>query len=81
MKKGIMRSAAQTVAILLLLATCQSPVGDTKQENKKSVAWIEEMTINKIRQGYAEGRFTITEVVQTYLDRINEIDMAGPGLN
>ncbi len=81
MKKGIIRSAAQTAAILLLLATCQSPVGDTKKENKKSGSWIEEMTINKIRQGYADGRFTITEVVQTYLDRINKIDMSGPELN
>ncbi len=28
-----------------------------------------------------EGKFTITDVVKTYLDRINEIDMSGPELN
>ncbi len=42
---------------------------------------LEEITIHELQQGYDEGRFTIEEVVQAYLDRIDEIDRNGPALN
>jgi amidase len=44
-------------------------------------SWIEELTIGQLQQGYKEGKYTITEVVNTYLDRIIEIDKNGPQLN
>ncbi|MEI7660798.1 MAG: amidase [Bacteroidota bacterium] len=43
--------------------------------------YLEEMTIAKLRQGYKDGKFTITQVVKDYLDRIDEIDKQGPQLN
>lgn len=39
------------------------------------------MTISWLHEGYLNKKFTITEVVKAYLERINEIDMAGPELN
>ncbi|MDR9366274.1 MAG: amidase [Balneolaceae bacterium] len=42
---------------------------------------FEEITINELQQGYENGDFTITEVVQAYLDRIERIDQNGPELN
>jgi len=39
------------------------------------------MDITQIQQGYSDGTFTIKEVVQAYLDRINEIDKNGPALH
>lgn len=42
---------------------------------------FEEITIDELGKGYANGDFTITEVVQAYLDRIEQIDQSGPELN
>lgn len=39
------------------------------------------MTVEQIQQGYKDGKFTITDVVNVYLDRIIEIDKNGPELN
>ncbi|MDF2547422.1 MAG: glutamyl-tRNA(Gln) amidotransferase, subunit [Anaerosolibacter sp.] len=35
---------------------------------------IEELTIEEIQKAYQEKRFTVTEIVQGYLDRINKLD-------
>ncbi|MBB6216208.1 aspartyl-tRNA(Asn)/glutamyl-tRNA(Gln) amidotransferase subunit A [Anaerosolibacter carboniphilus] len=35
---------------------------------------IEQMTIEEIQKGYSEKLFTVTEVVQSYLDRIEKLD-------
>ena len=42
---------------------------------------FEEYTINQLQQGYDNGDFTVTDVVQAYLDRIEAIDDTGPMLN
>lgn len=42
---------------------------------------LEEITINELRDGYESGDFTIREVVQAYLHRIEKIDQSGPELN
>lgn len=42
---------------------------------------FEEITIDELREGYANGDFTITEVVQAFLNRIEQIDQSGPALN
>lgn len=47
-----------------------------------SLSWnIEEATIASVHAAYREGRATVREVVQAYLDRIEALDAAGPGLN
>lgn len=40
-----------------------------------------EMDIAQLQQGYREGKFTVKEVVQAYIDRINALDRNGPVLN
>jgi amidase len=42
---------------------------------------FEEITIDELRDGYESGDFTIREVVQAYLDRIEKMDQSGPELN
>ena len=42
---------------------------------------IEEITIEQIQNAYQNGDYTITELMQVYLDRIDEIDKNGPALN
>jgi amidase len=59
---------------------CQSP-GSSKKTIEADNSWLVEMTIPQLQQGYKEGKFTITDVVSAYLDRIVEIDKNGPCLN
>ena len=40
-----------------------------------------EMDIETLQKAYADGSYTVTEVVQLYMDRIEIIDKSGPVLN
>ncbi len=60
---------------------CQSPVNTSAKDSQPENSWLEEMTITTLQQDYREGRYTITDVVSAYLDRIIEIDKNGPALN
>jgi amidase len=42
---------------------------------------LHEITGRQLQQGYKEGRFTISDVVKEYLERIETIDRNGPELN
>ncbi|MEE9572314.1 MAG: amidase family protein, partial [Candidatus Neomarinimicrobiota bacterium] len=42
---------------------------------------VEEITIEEIQKAYQNGDYTISELVQVYLDRIEKIDKSGPALN
>jgi amidase len=66
--------------VIILLITCKSPVSKQVKERTEN-SWIEELTILQLQSGYKEGRFTVTDVVNVYLDRIKEIDRNGPKLN
>ncbi|MBK7252950.1 MAG: amidase [Ignavibacteria bacterium] len=65
---------------LIFLVAGQSPSGNLQNSVSDSFRF-EEQDITQIRLGYSNGTFTIKELVQAYLDRINEIDKNGPGLN
>jgi amidase len=80
MKYFLSRFSLLFTSALLFLITCKSPVNNQLRE-KQDNSWIEEMTIAQIQSGYKEGKFSVTDVVNTYLDRIIEIDKNGPGLN
>ena len=77
--KSLFHSFGLTV-LLIVTVSCQT------QPVKVSMAasgnlQVEEQDIAQIRQGYQDGRYTVTEVVEAYLDRIASIDKSGPGLN
>jgi len=42
---------------------------------------LDEITISEIQQGYQNGTYSVRQIVQLYLDRIEEIDRNGPKLN
>ncbi len=80
MKRSITRISILSSAFMLFLIMCKSPVSNTDSGiNTKS--YLEEMTIVQLRQGYKEGKFTISQIVTDYLARIEAIDKKGPGLN
>jgi amidase len=71
---------ALVMPLLLFNSSCKQSENKIVEE-KNNIFWIEEMSISDIQKGYKEGRFTVTEVVNTYIDRIMAIDVSGPELN
>ena len=80
MTERLYRFSLLCATTMICLITCKSPTIRTTP-GKADNSWIEELTISELQRGYKEGKYTITEVVRIYLDRINEIDKNGPGLN
>ncbi len=77
MKKHLLTSLV--VFMMLAVASCRQDTG--KKADSTAGFRFEEFTIEQLQQGYANGDFTVAEVVQAYLDRIDAIDDAGPMLN
>jgi amidase len=80
MKNRLYRFTLLCASAIICLITCKSPANKAV-EKKADTRWIEEMTISDLQQGYREKKYTITEIVKVYLDRINELDKNGPKLN
>jgi amidase len=80
MKSAFSKFALPLTLITILLITCKSPVNNEETEEPDNT-WIEEMTIAELQAGYRDGKFTVVDIVNVYLDRIDEIDRNGPELN
>ena len=65
---------------LLAIVSCQ-PHHAKVQVPESAGFRFEEWSIQQIQQGYKDGIFTIKEVVQAYLNRIDSVDHRGPQLN
>lgn len=66
-----------SVTALLLISCSQT----TSDESLYELLDLEEVTIDELRAGYESGDFTIAQVTQAYLNRIELIDKEGPALN
>ena len=70
--------------LLLFNLQCQIKTGIEHPSNAAFVSLgLEEITIEELQQGYLSGEFSVREVVQAYLGRIEAIDLDpnGPELN
>ena len=67
--------------IISILASCSSRENKSLVPPEPDNSWLEEITVKELQQGYKDGKYSVTEVVSAYLDRINEIDKNGPALN
>ena len=65
------------ILFLFLLLCCQLKDSCTKVNPFQ----LDEISITEIQQGYANGTYTVKQIVQLYMDRIAEIDRNGPKLN
>ena len=65
--------------LLLMQFSFQNVWGQIPAKTTDNFRFLE-MDISQIKQGYKNGMFTIKEVVQAYLDRIDQIDKNGPAL-
>jgi amidase len=70
-----------TTATLILFAILLAGCSAERNEDLYLSLGLEEVTVDELQRGYAEGRFTTRQVVQAYLDRIEAIDRNGPALN
>ena len=77
-----MTKTIQTFVFLLLFM--QLPIQTTSAqipvEGKDNFRYLE-MDITRLQQEYKDGKITIREVVQSYKDRIDDIDKNGPALH
>jgi amidase len=65
------------ILILFLLHSCREKCeSDTVQPFE-----LDEISIAEIQQGYKSGEYSVTKIVQLYINRIEEIDYNGPKLN
>lgn len=68
------------VSGLIIISSCRQPAAP-EQNQQASNSWLEEMTISSLQSSYKEGKYSIVDITQAYLDRIIEIDKTGPSLN
>jgi amidase len=68
------------IFFIFFLISCQPKAIKTQVNDFNNFRFLE-YDITQLQQGYKEGNYTIKEVVQAYLDRINQIDKHGPKLN
>jgi amidase len=80
MKSLLNRFSLLFVMLILMVITCKSPVNKQVQEIQDN-SWIEELTIVQLQSGYKDGKFSVKDVVNVYLDRIIDLDKNGPKLN
>jgi len=71
------RTALISITVLLLISCSQT----TSEESLYELLNLEDVTIEELRTGYENGDFTIAQVTQAYLDRIEALDKNGPVLN
>lgn len=69
------------ICILITLYSLFFPLSLEAQNAASEHFRFLEQDIAQIQQGYQNGTYTIQEVVQSYLDRIRDIDHNGPALN
>ncbi len=72
-------TSALILILSLMLFSCQPD--DRRETAGLNDFRFHEYTIPQLQAGYEAGEFTVQEVVQAYLDRIEAIDRNGPGLN
>ena len=80
MKKKLSTHASWVGVALLVLSSCRCGAARPVSEPALRLS-LEEVSVRQLQQGYQEGRFTITDVVKGYLNRIEAIDRSGPKLN
>ncbi|MFA5849227.1 MAG: amidase [Bacteroidales bacterium] len=74
-----MKKQNSKAGIVIILFVLLTTLYSCKPE--KDSSYLEEMTVYELQKGYREGKFTVRDVVEDYLKRIESIDKNGPELN
>ena len=65
---------------LPLLVVVFTSCGQEKLDQQKQIFLPQEVTISDIHRGYQEGEFSVSQVVEFYIARIDSLDKNGPSL-
>ncbi len=68
------------IIFLFLTTSCKSNKDELKSISSTDFQY-DEITISELQEGYNNDQFTIKEVIQNYIDHIENIDKNGPKLN
>lgn len=68
------------LALSISLSSCKPKTQDETATDFNDFKFLE-YSIEEMHQGFVDGDFTVEEVVQAYLDRIEALDKNGPNLN
>lgn len=73
----------EIVCSLLCISILVGCSGDSQKSSQADEGALNliEMTIDELQENYDNGSFTVRQVVEYYLNRIEEIDRSGPKLN
>jgi len=66
--------------LIIAFSSCRQEKGRSPGYSHPA-AYLEEITVARLHQGYEKGEYTVHQVVADYLERINAIDKSGPCLN
>jgi amidase len=66
-------------SLAVILFSCQAGPGQEGEQDPNDFQFLE-TDISSLQEGYRAGTYTVAEVVQAYLDRIQAIDKGGPAL-
>lgn len=86
MKSTAFNLSTKKIAVILIAAifsffvSCESKHDNTFSAENDSFEFLE-IDIAQLQQGYENNAFSIRDVIQAYLDRIELIDKNGPALN
>jgi amidase len=82
MKRKLVKLAILPVIVLVALGACHCDCLHPVPTSEPGLGVdLQEISIRQLQQGYRDGRFTVTDVVKEYLNRIEAIDRNGPGLH
>jgi len=76
----LIKNLPRILFISILLFSCKGDLM-VKKDVSFPAAYLEEITIMQLQQGYRDGKFTVRQVVEDYMARIEAIDRNGPKLN
>lgn len=80
-RRSFIKNSAATGALLSINACTQEPKSGAAVQPIPDNFDLNEITISDLKKGFKNGVFSIKQVVQLYLNRIDEIDKNGPSLN
>jgi amidase len=83
-RRNFLRTTAIGAAGAAALPSCVSPESskpESEAHTGRSVFELEEKTIAELGDAMSSGSYTAEQMVELYLDRIEEIDRSGPSLN
>lgn len=80
MKTHSVKFLILVVILSMTVYSCQNQSGG-KVSQSTDEFFLEEISISEMQEAYKLGKYSITDVVKAYLDRIEAIDRNGPTLN